>query len=402
MIAACPLEPRGSLLERRCRHTREGEGVARSLSARLEVRLPLVVRRCLLSFAACAPDIMFQASCRQLQRISCHHNAAVKVVSVRSDAAAPHEERAYHGQRGDKRTGDGSLPFSRSFCPFVLARRLSDFVGFIGAGFIVGLKLQRDLSHLKQLCSSDARSPTPEPPPVTHQHRLPLGPLLVLRASPVLSHAALRQNTRPQLLPEQPAKPVSLAPTREESSVSDRRRELVDLCRRYTCDLMNKVGVALVQSHARQEGTECLKANAACARALYNLAVAYETGCEPDLQLAFEYYDRAAQLEHKFATYNLALFYLYGKGPVTRDLATGAALMHKAAALGVDRAAAFWQAIEGTSDREQVVRPSPPQSAPQAASQEAQQDVQSWQSLLSRWVSGSSRRDAVARLAICY
>jgi hypothetical protein len=181
------------------------------------------------------------------------------------------------------------------------------------------------------------------------------------------------------------------------------------ISKNYTADLMNKIGVGLIESQNGSDGVACLKANATCAKALYNLAIAYETGrhcdqtSEPDLKLAFEYYDRAARLNHKFATYNLALFYLYGKGPIERDPVTGGLLMRKAFDMGVDRAAAF----------KNFVKVEPPKRP--AAAQTPLADIRPWH-LLRRLVSSSREiHDPVpsdksadmttansARLAICY
>lgn len=372
---------------------------------------------------------MFQ-TCRQLSRLTSHHNAVVKIVAVNNDSLTPGKVRGYSGKGADDGHQDGRPNYSRSFCPFVLAKTLTDYVGLIGAGFIVGLKLQCDLCRLKHVRrpSNDAVRPVPEN--LTQQVlairdrylHFPILPLFVLRASPVRNpagHQSAAVSSAHQVH-SSPSSPQS--PDGQNGDCSDKRlisgrtlnqyrQELMSLSKNYTADLMNKIGVGLIESHNGTDGMECLRANAACAKALYNLAIAYETGryadqsSEPDLKLAFEYYDRAARLNHKFATYNLALFYLYGKGPIKRDPVTGGVLMKKAFDLGVDRAVAFknFRLVEEPRKVKPVV--AQPVSLP---------DAGPWR-LLSRLMSSSSRSDSndqankadiaganTARLAICY
>ena len=374
---------------------------------------------------------MFQ-TCRQLSRLTSHHNAVVKIISVNNDSLSPGKVRAYSGKGADDGQ-DGRPNYSRSFCPFVLAKSLTDYVGLIGAGFIVGLKLQCELCRLKHLSRSSndsARTARPIPQSLSQKVltvrdrylHFPIFPLFVLRASPVLNHVG--QKSLNSSAVHQLHHSRSSTPSESDSQSSDRidkklisgrtlnqyRQELMSLSKNYTADLMNKIGVGLIESRKGNEGMQCLKANATCAKALYNLAVAYETGryseqsSEPDLKLAFEYYDRAARLNHKFATYNLALFYLYGKGHIERDSATGGVLMRKAFDLGVDRAAAFknFRQIEEPRKVEAYIPP------PAAVS-----EVRTWR-LLSRLMSssrdvheqGTNKADAAgtnaARMAICY
>lgn len=78
------------------------------------------------------------------------------------------------------------------------------------------------------------------------------------------------------------------------------------------------------------------------ASALFNLGVVYEKGDppvgRPDLPEAFHHYKLAARMGHKYATYNLALFYIYGRPPVEQDVLLGHKLMTRAAYMGVKQA----------------------------------------------------------------
>jgi TPR repeat protein len=104
--------------------------------------------------------------------------------------------------------------------------------------------------------------------------------------------------------------------------------------------------VALLEANKPQEGLLCLsKSSTGCAKACFNLGVAYETGKydlpingQPQYLKAFEYYEMAAKMGHKLAIYNLALFYLQGKGGVVVDENKAQSLLIEAAQLGVKQA----------------------------------------------------------------
>lgn len=292
-------------------------------------------------------------SCRQLSRLTSHHHVGVKAISSSDDKVAPFTSRSYSGSSDER---DGRPNHSGYTCPFVAVKNIiADYLGLIGAGFIVGFKFQQETQRYR-LLQRPHRSPPPQVVPnVLIKKALSIRDRyleyqyfpVVLRASPV-NHATV-------LLPPVVSSSETTSDQAKDkqnrrrllASLNEHKRSLVQMSKSFTSDLANKIGVALIESGNAKDGVKCLKANATCARVLYNLAVAYETGrygkevSKPDLNLAFEYYDRAAQLDHKFATYNLALFYLYGKGPIERDVAKGSMLMEKALRLGVDRAAAF-------------------------------------------------------------
>lgn len=127
-------------------------------------------------------------------------------------------------------------------------------------------------------------------------------------------------------------------------SSSKVKEDLSRLATAYADTLCNLIGVRLIQTK-QPEGLEYLRANPNYARALFNLAVSYETGqfaCkkkgDPDPVLAFEYYQRSSELGHDYATYNLSLYYLYGKYPAKRDVEKGIGLLEKAFSLGVPEA----------------------------------------------------------------
>ena len=122
-------------------------------------------------------------------------------------------------------------------------------------------------------------------------------------------------------------------------------KEMDDAKNEYLSSLSNMLGVALLQSKtaSKELAIKYLSrvGDSSASRALYNLGVAYEKGIyaddsktQPDLNMAFEYYERASDMNHKCATYNLALYYLYGKGPVAKDLVKGTELLEKANSLG--------------------------------------------------------------------
>lgn len=365
---------------------------------------------------------MFHA-CRQFSRLATNQNAVIKICSVNNDSLSPGRVKHCSGNSSDD-SQDGRPNDYRSFCPFVLAKNLwRDYVSVIGAAYLVGINVQPVLTCLRHSKPSSNHRVRPVPPvPDTlsqkvlsarsrYQH-FPIVPLFVLRASPTLHHVGLNSpahHLQASTSPNQPEKDVA----DKQKLVSGRtlrqyRQELMTLSKNYTADLMNKIGVGLIESRNESDGVECLKANETSAKTLYNLAVAYETGrysgqsSEPDLKLAFEYYDRAARLNHKFATYNLALFYLYGKGSIERDPITGSVLMKKAFDLGVDRAAAFKNFP--LIDDARKVKPAVPQT-------DQVVDVRSWRFFnhlltTTREDRSSGGGDIVSgnttRMAICY
>lgn len=244
-----------------------------------------------------------------------------------------------HQANGDDKR---SRPGAHKTCPVLfLSRAIQDYVGLIGASLIVGLKLQQQVSHQSRQ-AVHPRSTLPAKLEIVDvgllSHHGWISPFF-LRASPELKTS----KRFPQIVEAPSEEPFKSLPDK----IREYKKDFERLTKDYVQDIRNKIGVALLTSNNGDEGIQYLKANEKSARTLYNLAVAYETGqhvsgsTKPDLAMAFEYYDRAARLKHKFATYNLALFYVYGKGPVSVDLEKGTALLEKAHKLGVKEAAVF-------------------------------------------------------------
>jgi len=241
-------------------------------------------------------------------------------------------------------------------CPFVcLTKNLHDYLGVLGASIVLGVKIQQN--HDMKVKKYNRRAIGPMIPHYNPSVLRELGWIapFLLRASPTLR--------RPQSITYLPEN----SPTNEVSStlphkIREYKKDFERLAQDYVKEIRNHVGLSLITSNHGEEGVEYLKANETCSRALYNLAVAYESGqhvsgqSKPDLNLAFEYYDRAAKMNHKFATYNLALFYLYGKGPIDKDLEEGTRLLEKAHGMGVKEASAFKDLKEMLEKRSVPVR----------------------------------------------
>lgn len=118
--------------------------------------------------------------------------------------------------------------------------------------------------------------------------------------------------------------------------------QLKDCSIDYIERLNNLMGVALIDKDPEQ-AIKCWSSCKRDAKSLFNLGVAYETGKHSvdgqiDLVKAFEHYKIAAALGHNFAIYNLALFYLNGRGVVDVDVNQADNLLRQAATLGVEPA----------------------------------------------------------------
>ncbi|KAF7489831.1 hypothetical protein SSS_05341 [Sarcoptes scabiei] len=107
--------------------------------------------------------------------------------------------------------------------------------------------------------------------------------------------------------------------------------------------LNNQVGVDLM---ANRNPVEAMKRWSGCKSspaALFNIGVAYESGrqsmkAKPDMDLAFCYYLLASMKGHRYAIFNLSLFYLYGKGKIEQNIENGIKLLQLAADKGVEDA----------------------------------------------------------------
>lgn len=252
-------------------------------------------------------------------------------------------------------------------CPFVLAiRQLSHCAGLIGVSWIVSNKLifpylwcqqKKDQHDILRPHLAGLKGPTSPGINLFVRDYRWAHPVYSARASPILGPKATgfllseeenvktvaRSSTDSEKeLPQRNSKPLS-------EIVSDYKKEFKKVASAYVESLRNNFGIALLDAGHGDEGMKMLYANEASARTLYNLGVAYETGkyatgeTTPNLNLAFEYYERAAGMGHKFATYNLALFYLYGKGPAEKDVSEGLRLLKQAYELGVEQASVYSQ-----------------------------------------------------------
>ena len=123
--------------------------------------------------------------------------------------------------------------------------------------------------------------------------------------------------------------------------------QLKDCSIDYIERLNNLMGIALIDKDPEQ-AIKCWSLCKKDAKSSFNLGVAYETGKHSvdgqiDLVKAFEHYKIAAALGHNFAIYNLALFYLNGRGVVDVDVNQADNLLRQAATLGVEPAIEYVQ-----------------------------------------------------------
>lgn len=74
--------------------------------------------------------------------------------------------------------------------------------------------------------------------------------------------------------------------------------------------------------------------------ATFNLGICYETGTgiEKNMKNAMECYRAAASLGHKNAMYNLGIFYVHGRGGLTKNKAAARACFEAAEKLGSHQA----------------------------------------------------------------
>lgn len=135
---------------------------------------------------------------------------------------------------------------------------------------------------------------------------------------------------------------VAIEDKKEQDAIEEICQQLKHYSIEYLNHLNNMLGVSLIDKNP-EEALKCWSACTRSAKAVFNMAVAYETGKlsvdgRGELSKAFEQYQIAAELGHKYAIYNLALFYLNGRGVVSVDTNKADTLLRKAAKMGVVQA----------------------------------------------------------------
>ena len=118
----------------------------------------------------------------------------------------------------------------------------------------------------------------------------------------------------------------------------------------YIDQLNNMLGISLIETDP-QQAMRCWSSTKTNPKALFNMGVAYERGLHSnngvsDLTQAFRYYTLSASMGHRLAIYNLALFYLSGKGGVNVDQSRAESLLRRAAKLGVEPAKNYIEKLE--------------------------------------------------------
>lgn len=234
---------------------------------------------------------------------------------------------------------------------------LSHYVGLLGVGVVVGVKidhLQRTSDFFQIRRNHSLACPfVTKAGPINVAPHFPKAlsrPLAILDSDEcsfdcVDAHSSDQVNSKANEITSPTASP-QLQPSlgSESSSIKE---DLSHLAIAYADTLCNLIGVRLIQAN-QTEGIDYLLSSPNYSRALFNLAVSYETGQfdgksngQPDPVLAFEYYQRSSELGHDYATYNLSLYYLYGKYPAKRDVSKGVNLLEKAFSLGVQEASVY-------------------------------------------------------------
>lgn len=285
--------------------------------------------------------------------IRCDFLCPVRSLSNNDSNNSPFESTVKNGpengnesKKNTKNTFNPLLDFHNS---------LKHCVGLIGVGFIVGFKLENAFNRsfsLNQL----RRNHTLSCPFITKAG--PIHPFLHHKSNKQLALLSSNDSSKVELEVDSISDIHLLEPNASQSSSSKSspnssnvpntsskfKEELSHLASAYADTLCNLIGVRLIETK-QPEGLEYLRSNPNYATALFNLAVSYETGQYtgkkndlPDPVLAFEYYQRSSDLGHDYATYNLSLYYLYGKYPAKRDVEKGIVLLEKAFSLGVPEA----------------------------------------------------------------
>lgn len=125
----------------------------------------------------------------------------------------------------------------------------------------------------------------------------------------------------------------------------------------YADSLNNLMAIALMNYQRPHEAMDCWSNCDESGKAFFNMGVAYESGrygrnCAPDLCRAHDCYALAASMGHAKATYNLALFYLYGKGEIEKQEKHGLMLLKLAASQGIEVAKDYLEQLKALEEDE--------------------------------------------------
>ncbi|OTF83752.1 hypothetical protein BLA29_011103 [Euroglyphus maynei] len=130
-------------------------------------------------------------------------------------------------------------------------------------------------------------------------------------------------------------------------------------CIEYADILNNLSGIQLMKNERPNEALSCwLSCERRNSAALFNLGVAYESGLyamnddgQPDMDMAFHYYALAASKGHYHAIYNIALYYLYGKGSIQPNVDRALRLLRIASSKGVQQARGYCQRFDDEKEK---------------------------------------------------
>lgn len=130
-------------------------------------------------------------------------------------------------------------------------------------------------------------------------------------------------------------------------------------CLEYSDILNNLSGIQLMKKQRPNDALSCwLSCDTRYSAALFNLGVAYESGLyamnddgKPDMDMAFHYYTLAASKGHYNAIYNIALYYLYGKGSIKTNIDHALKLLRIASSKGVQQARDYCQRFDDEKEK---------------------------------------------------
>lgn len=281
---------------------------------------------------------MFSGHCRSVvRRVACQNFLEGPLVQGNHYVLSSEHERDHHHKPNDPghgADGDEKKPKSGcNYCPFLLTKNIFEYLGLAGVCVLIGCDIRKEAR--KQLIR-DFNAATNVP----WQELVPRalwGNLISLNYARVL-----------------PTLPVSSKPP----CVS--QEELISFADLTSSDLNNMIGVALIKSGDTQDGIKFLEQSPNHGTSNYNLGVAHETGDasgKPDFEKAFTYYQKGAELGNNKSMFNLAIFYLIGKGNITKDIIRGKQLLQKAKEMGLSEAAKYIELLQVADQK--LLKPDP-------------------------------------------